>query len=170
MTILSLGIVRGLIGQVIGTALGIVGAVIIRTEMGLSVEVKEGAIIVGILVGAVGFLIGAGVFTDWFKWMLGMDTPMRHGPPEGKPSWTRYFGVDYSHKIIGIQYGHPVGRPSEPANQKDGNGAHRKEHRCLQADLATPHGSGPAEELNSSRYRDQHGSDHKGNSQTLKHP
>jgi len=105
MTILSLGIVRGLIGQVIGTALGIVGAVIVRTEMGLSVEVKEGAIIVGILVGAVGFLIGAGVFTDWFKWMLGMDTPMRHGPPEGKPSWTRYFGVDYSHKIIGIQYG-----------------------------------------------------------------
>jgi len=105
MTILSLGIVRGLIGQVIGTALGIVGAVIVRIEMGLSVEVTEGAIIVGILVGAVGFLIAAGVFTDWFKWMLGMETPMHHGPPEGKPAWTRYFGVDYSHKIIGIQYG-----------------------------------------------------------------
>ena len=105
MTVLSLGIVRGLAGQVIGTALGIVAAVIVRIEMGLSVEVKEGAIIVGILVGAVGFLIGAGVFTDWFKWMLGIDTPLHHGPPEGKPAWTRYFGVDYSHKIIGIQYG-----------------------------------------------------------------
>ena len=73
--------------------------------MGLPFEVKEGAIIVGILVGAIGFLIAAGVMTDWFKWMRGIETPIRHGPPEGKPSWTRYFGVDYSHKIIGIQYG-----------------------------------------------------------------
>jgi cytochrome c oxidase subunit 1 len=29
---------------------------------------------------------------------------MHHGPPTDKPSWTRYFGVDYSHKVIGIQY------------------------------------------------------------------
>jgi cytochrome c oxidase subunit 1 len=105
MTILSLGIVRGLAGQVIGTALGIGVSLAVRAAMGLPFEVKEGAIIIGILVGAVGFLIGAGVFTDWFKWMGGIETPIRHGPPEGKPAWTRYFGVDYSHKIIGIQYG-----------------------------------------------------------------
>ncbi len=30
---------------------------------------------------------------------------MRHGPPPGKPAWTRYFSVDYNHKVIGIQYG-----------------------------------------------------------------
>jgi cytochrome c oxidase subunit 1 len=29
---------------------------------------------------------------------------MHHGPPDGKPAWTRYFSVDYSHKVIGIQY------------------------------------------------------------------
>jgi len=105
MTILSLGIVRGLAGQVIGTALGILLAVIVRIEMGLSVEVTEGAVIVGILLGAVGFMIGVGALKDWFKWMVRIETPLRHGPPEGKPAWTRYFGVDYSHKIIGIQYG-----------------------------------------------------------------
>ncbi len=104
-TVLSLGIVRGLAGQVIGTALGIGVSLAVRAAMGLPFEVKEGAIIIGILVGAAGFLIGAGVFTDWFKWMGGIETPIRHGPPEGKPAWTRYFGVDYSHKVIGIQYG-----------------------------------------------------------------
>ena len=105
MTILSLGLVRGLIGQIIGTGLGIGVSLAVRAAMGLPFEVKEGAIIVGILVGAIGFLIAAGVMTDWFKWMRRIETPIRHGPPEGKPSWTRYFGVDYSHKIIGIQYG-----------------------------------------------------------------
>ena len=36
--------------------------------------------------------------------MVGKDTPLHHGPPQGKPAWTRYFGVDYNHKVIGIQY------------------------------------------------------------------
>lgn len=105
MIILALGIVRGILGQIIGTALGIGASVAVRAAMGLSVEVTEGAIIIGILVGAVGFMIGVGALTDWFKWMAGKETPLRHGPPEGKPAWTRYFGVDYSHKVIGIQYG-----------------------------------------------------------------
>ena len=30
---------------------------------------------------------------------------MHHGPPAGRPAWTRYFGIDYNHKVIGIQYG-----------------------------------------------------------------
>ncbi|GMR10096.1 MAG: cytochrome c oxidase subunit I [Anaerolineae bacterium] len=105
MTILSLGIVRGLAGQLIGTAVGIGVSVAVRAAMGLTLEVKEGAIVVGILIGAMGFMIGVGALTDWFKWMRGIETPLRHGPPEGRPSWTRYFGVDYSHKVIGIQYG-----------------------------------------------------------------
>jgi len=105
MTVLSLGIIRGVAGQVVGTALGIGVSVAVRAAMGLSLEITEGAIVFGILIGAVGFMIGVGALTDWFQWMLGNETPMRHGPPDGKPSWTRYFGVDYSHKVIGIQYG-----------------------------------------------------------------
>ena len=45
-----------------------------------------------------------GVLTDWIKWALGRKTPMRHGPPAHRPAWTRYFGVDFNHKVIGIQY------------------------------------------------------------------
>ena len=52
MTVLSLGIVRGLAGQLIGSALGIGVSVAVRVAMGLPLEVKEGAIVVGILVGA----------------------------------------------------------------------------------------------------------------------
>ncbi len=52
---------------------------------------------------AIGFLIGVGALTDWFTWMKGSEeTPMHHGPPPGKPAWTRYFNVDYNHKVIGI--------------------------------------------------------------------
>ncbi|RME44945.1 MAG: cytochrome C oxidase subunit I, partial [Caldilineae bacterium] len=113
MLILSLGVVRGLIGMVIGTAIGMAVTVAIRLGMGLPAWAAvspnhpsgaEVAAVVGALVGAIGFLIGVGALTDWFKWMAGKETPMRHGPPEGKPAWTRYFGVDYNHKVIGIQY------------------------------------------------------------------
>ena len=39
------------------------------------------------------------------KWAIGKETPLHHGPPKDKPAWTRYLSVDYSHKVIGIQYG-----------------------------------------------------------------
>ncbi len=113
MLVLSLGIVRGLIGMIIGTAIGMAVTVAIRLGMGLPAwdavstanpSGVEVAAVIGALVGTMGFMIGAGVLTDWFKWMQGQETPMHHGPPEGKPAWTRYFNVDYNHKVIGIQY------------------------------------------------------------------
>jgi len=45
------------------------------------------------------------VLTDWLKWAIGRQTPLRHGAPAGRPEWSRYFNVDYNHKVIGIQYG-----------------------------------------------------------------
>jgi len=104
MTLLSLGIVRGLFGQIVGTALGLGLVTVIRFLQGLPAWKAEPAIVVGALVGGIGFMIGVGALTDWFKWTSGEETPMRHGPPEGRPAWTRYLGVDYSHKIIGVQY------------------------------------------------------------------
>lgn len=113
MLILSLGVVRGLIGMLIGVAIGMAVTVAIRLGMGLPAwdavsttnpSGLEVAAVVGALLGAISFMISAGVLTDWFKWMRGQATPMRHGPPEGKPAWTRYFSVDYNHKVIGIQY------------------------------------------------------------------
>ncbi|HSM58674.1 MAG TPA: cbb3-type cytochrome c oxidase subunit I [Candidatus Sulfomarinibacteraceae bacterium] len=104
LNILSLGIVRALIGQIVGTAIGYGLVAGLRQVMGLEPD-PEPAWVLGALVGVFGSLLAAGVLTDWLKWTVGKETPLRHGPPEGKPSWTRYFSVDYNHKVIGLQYG-----------------------------------------------------------------
>jgi cytochrome c oxidase subunit 1 len=102
--ILSLGLIRGLAAQIVGTAFGMGLMLLLRSMQGKAAGISEPVIVVGALIGAVGFLIGVGVFQDWFRWVRGQETPMHHGPPEGRPAWTRYLSVDYSHKIIGVQY------------------------------------------------------------------
>ena len=102
--ILSLGLVRGIIAQIIGTVLGMGFTALMRVLLGLPAWKAEPLTVVGAIVGGIAFLIGAGAMSDWFKWTRGQETVMRHGPPEDKPAWTRYFSVDYSHKVIGVQY------------------------------------------------------------------
>jgi cytochrome c oxidase subunit 1 len=104
MTVLSLGLVRGVVAQIAGTGLGMLLMAIIRLLLGLDPWAPEPVTVVGCIVGIICFLVGAGSFTDWFKWIQGEETPLHHGPPPEKPSWTRYFGVDYNHRVIGIQY------------------------------------------------------------------
>lgn len=100
----SLGIVRAIIGQVVGTAIGYGLVAGIRAALGRPAD-PEPAWVLGAVFGVFGALLAAGVFTDWIKWIFGKETPLRHGPPENKPAWTRYLSVDYNHKVIGIQYG-----------------------------------------------------------------
>ena len=104
MSLMSLGLVRGLIGQVLGTLTGMAVIVIARLLLGMPAWKEEPAWVLGMLFGAIGFLIGVGAMDDWSQWWKGHKTPMRHGAPPGQPEWTRYFGVDYNHKVIGIQY------------------------------------------------------------------
>ena len=106
MTLWSLGLVRGIVGQIIGFAVGMLTVVVSRFLLGMQpIWNEEPALVLGIIFGAIGFMIGVGALTDWFKWMAGIETPMHHGAPHGQPAWVRYFGVDYNHKVIGIQYG-----------------------------------------------------------------
>lgn len=104
MSLLSLGLVRGLIGQVLGTLTGMAVIVIARLLLGMPAWKEEPAWVLGMLFGSIGFLIGVGAMGDRSQWWVGHKTPMRHGAPPGQPEWTRYFGVDYNHKVIGIQY------------------------------------------------------------------
>ncbi len=103
--IINSAYVRGLIGQAIFTfaGIGLVGG--IRSAMGLETNVEPG-VVLGAILGVIGFLLFAGVLTDWLKWIAGKKTPLRHGVPEGKPGWSRYLNVDVNHKVIGIQYGY----------------------------------------------------------------
>jgi cytochrome c oxidase subunit 1 len=109
MKIITSGLVRGLVAQIIGTGVGLGIVNGIRTLMGLPVAWSIGdpafepVAVVGALVGAVFFMAGVGVLTDWFKWAMGDEVHEHHGPdPRG---WEKYFGVSLDHKVIGVQYG-----------------------------------------------------------------
>ncbi len=99
------GITRGLVFQVAGTLVGGFIVTGIRALMGLSLFggffFTEPAWVLGGFVGAVSFLFGVGVMSDWVKWARGIDTPEHH---EDEPGWEKYFGVSLDHKVIGIQY------------------------------------------------------------------
>ncbi len=103
--ILSLGLVRGLLWQIVGTPVGALLVTAIRALMGLNpwgnFLFSEAAWVVGGLTGVIAFVAGVGALTDWFKWALGEETPEHREDP---PGWEKYFGVSLDHKVIGIQY------------------------------------------------------------------
>ncbi|MFZ1398189.1 MAG: cbb3-type cytochrome c oxidase subunit I [Candidatus Promineifilaceae bacterium] len=99
-------LVWGLAGQAIGFGVGNGLVNGIRALMGLETGLlNEPAVVLGGIFSIIGSLIGAGVLTDWLLWIGGHKTPLRHGAPEGKPEWFRYFTVDVNHKVLGIQFG-----------------------------------------------------------------
>ena len=109
-SIINLGLVRGLIGLVIGALVGQVLVTAIRLALGLPAwnpavfGFTEPAWVAGALFGAVGFMLGTGVMADWFRWMRGAQTSEH--PHDAFPSgWARYLSPSFDHKVIGIQYG-----------------------------------------------------------------
>ncbi|HTX90946.1 MAG TPA: cbb3-type cytochrome c oxidase subunit I [Anaerolineales bacterium] len=99
----SLGLVRGLIWQVIGTAFGIGLVTGVRALMRLPAWKAEPAVVVGALFGALFFLYGVGVLDDWLKWANGEETSDEEVDETGLGR-RRYFGASQDHKVIGIQY------------------------------------------------------------------
>ncbi|RPI99060.1 MAG: cytochrome C oxidase subunit I, partial [Chloroflexi bacterium] len=100
--ILSVGLVKGLIWQVIGTAAGFGLLSAIRAAFGMDFW-AEPAWVFGAIVGALAFMVGIGSFTDWFRWMKGEETPEPEEVVE-PTGWRRYLGVSLDHKVIGVQY------------------------------------------------------------------
>jgi cytochrome c oxidase subunit 1 len=101
--ILSYGIVRGVIYQLIGTLIGMAFLSAIRLLMGLEL-LLEPALVFGGAVGALAFMVGVGAFTDWWRMAMGQPVPEAHEITEESGA-KRYFGVSLDHKVIGIQYG-----------------------------------------------------------------
>lgn len=102
MRVLSLGIVRGLIAQILGTVAGMALMMIVRVIFGRPAWNAEPVVVGGATIGVIAFMLGTGVLNDWIKWAKGEETPEHH---EETGDWTRYFGVSLDHKVIGIQYG-----------------------------------------------------------------
>jgi len=98
----AIGLVRGLVGQVIGVALGIGLLSGIRAMLGLTWK-AEPAWVVGGFAGVLGFMIALGAFHDWFAWAKGEEAPEVDDVHE-QPGAKRYLGYSLDHKVIGVQY------------------------------------------------------------------
>ncbi|RME88336.1 MAG: cytochrome C oxidase subunit I [Anaerolineae bacterium] len=105
--ILSIGLVRGLVFQMIGTLIGALLVTAVRAAMGLSAfsartfGFTEPAWVFGGFVGVLAFVYGTRVLDDWIAWARGEDTPEHR---EDEPGWRKYFSPSLDHKVIGIQY------------------------------------------------------------------
>ncbi len=114
-SILSIGLVRGLLYMLVGFLAGALLVSVIRLLTGAQAFYpwdtnantfffSQPAYVVGALFSAAAFMLGVGVLDDWLKWMNGVDTPDH--PEDAFPSgWRRYLSATYDHKAIGIQYG-----------------------------------------------------------------
>ncbi|HVA21884.1 MAG TPA: cbb3-type cytochrome c oxidase subunit I [Candidatus Micrarchaeia archaeon] len=98
LTATIIGIVTGLIGYWLGAQLE-------TTDNG------DAGILLGYLVGSVGFLVGLGFANELIPRLLGRpvsvevkaDAVELEAP--SPRNWTRYFGISLDHKVVGIQFG-----------------------------------------------------------------
>ncbi len=97
----SIGLIRGLLWQILGTAVGIGILTGIRILLRLPAWKPEPAFVVGALMGALFFLYGIGAVDGWIKESAGKEAPE---PDESSWGRARYFGVSLDHKVIGVQY------------------------------------------------------------------
>ena len=101
--ILSIGLVKGLLGQIVGffAGLGLVSGIRLISGLGWK---AEPAFVLGAAFSIIGFMIALGAFKDWFRWAKGEETI---DPAEvvEEPGARRYFGYSFDHKVIGVQYG-----------------------------------------------------------------
>src|SRR5438093_2041564 len=99
---------RALLGLLLGFGFGYGLVVAMRAIAGLPLTQTEQTgypqIIVGSIAAPLGFLIGLGGFTYWFRWASGAPTVPEDHSQHGAHSWRDYFKFNTDHKVIGIQY------------------------------------------------------------------
>ncbi|MEY2516727.1 MAG: cytochrome c oxidase subunit, partial [bacterium] len=76
-----------------------------RTWYGLTHRVGgEPVLELSLFLAPLGFLVGLGAFSYWFRWASGKPTIPEDHSGHGAHSWRDYFRVNTDHKVIGIQY------------------------------------------------------------------
>ena len=99
--IYAVGLVRGILWQIVGWALGVGILTGIRYLLRLPPWKTESAIVFGALIGALFFVYGTGVLNDWIRVAAGKEVQEHE---DNDMDRQRYFGVSLDHKVIGIQY------------------------------------------------------------------
>lgn len=94
-----MSILKGVVGGIIGFAIGAAAVTAIRAATGADPWDLEVASMGGYLPGTVGWLLGIGVWDYLARPWFGFEIK-----PYTKTGWRRYFNFDTDHKVIGIQY------------------------------------------------------------------
>jgi cytochrome c oxidase subunit 1 len=99
---------KALLGTIAGGALGFVLVIGLRAVSGLGTFQTEQTgyphIVVPAITAPLGFLVGFGALTYWFRWAIGAPTEAEDHSDHGAASWRDYFTFNSDHKVIGIQY------------------------------------------------------------------
>lgn len=90
---------KGIVGALVGFAIGAGGLTLIRLLAGLEPWAPEPGIVVGYVFALCGWLLGVGVWEYWARGWFGK--PVKEYTVTG---WRRYFSFDTDHKVIGVQY------------------------------------------------------------------
>ena len=99
------GMYRAFLYAAYGVALAYVIIWIFRTWYELDPVLKgEPVLELALFSAPLGFLVGLGAFSYWFRWASGKPTIPDDHSGHGAHSWRDYFKVNTDHKVIGIQY------------------------------------------------------------------
>jgi cytochrome c oxidase subunit 1 len=96
----------GIIGAVIGYFLGhwlgnLLSYGYARNPLS---DMNDFPLVLGYVIGTIGWLAGLGVFNDLFRQMLGKPVPVAEEETEAATGLARYFRYTLDHKVVGIQY------------------------------------------------------------------
>ena len=99
---------KALLGTIAGGALGFALVIGLRAVSGLDTFQTEQTgyphIVVPAITAPLGFLVGFGALTYWFRWAIGAPTQIEDHADHGAASWRDYFTFNTDHKVIGVQY------------------------------------------------------------------
>jgi len=92
-------VVSALAAGLIAFYIGLGFAVVMRYSFGYTAWNTEMCISIAWVFGVLGWLLGIGMWGNWVREWIGLDTYGRKAP-----GWQRYFTFNHDHKVIGIQY------------------------------------------------------------------
>jgi len=96
------GIVGAIIGYFLGHWLGnLLSSGYARNPLS---DMNDFPLVLGYVIGTIGWLVGLGVFNDLFRQMLGRPVPVLEEEEAGASGLARYFRYTLDHKVVGIQY------------------------------------------------------------------
>jgi cytochrome c oxidase subunit I len=96
------GIIGAVIGYLVGHWLG--NFIASGYTQVMNASQNDFAIVLGYVLGTVGWLAGLGVFNDLFRSMIGRPLPTEAEEAGAASGLARYFRYTLNHKVVGIQY------------------------------------------------------------------